>query len=300
MNPVLPSKFDITKLTFEPLKAVKAKEGTKGTDKKQIYMKYAGDTLRLQTPIATSPFGISKPYGDEKGEKEWIIDMDLDAISTSGVDGAKNLPEVDVLQNKLKEFKNVLKQIDDKCCEHISNNYKEIWPSKPKAKSKEDIRDDNVYEPLVKTNKKPEKGEYSDKFRAKFGRPYLNKNGEPSFMVYDKAGKEIKWYSDECTSPVEASFNSKRMLAQAIVQCSGLWVIGDKIYCSFKVLVIRTWKPVVNKGFSFVLEDGEKLADGDDEEQEQEGVEESPKKSSEEVKTDVDNFEDDGSDYSEE
>lgn len=267
MSAVLPSKFDINKLTFEPLKSIAAqkKNGTTSTDKKQIFMKYNGDTLRFQTPIAITPFGISKPYGDELGEKEWIVDMDLDKINTSGIEGAEKLPEVSILSSRLTEFKNVLKQIDDKCCDHISKIFKDLWPSK-KVKSKEGVQED-VYETLVKVNKHPEKGEFPDKFRAKFSRPYIGKDGKKSFTVFDRHGKEINWYSDEQQTPLDAPFNSKYMLVQAIVQCSGLWIINEKVYCSFKVLQIRTWKPTEVAGFGFVLEDEEK-ADEDEEHKE--------------------------------
>lgn len=265
MSAVLPSKFDINKLTFEVLKPIAAnKNDSNGTDKKQIYMKYAGDTLRFQTPIAITPFGISRPYGDNTGEKEWIIDMDIDKINTSGIEGAEHLPENSVLEKRLAEFKAVLRQIDDKCCEHISKIFKDLWPSK-KVKSKEGVQED-VYESLVKVNKHPEKGEYPDKFRAKFSRPYIGKDNKKSFTIFDSHGKEINWYNNECQVPTEASFNNKRMMVQAIVQCSGMWIINEKVYCSFKVLQLRTWKPSTVAGFGFVLEDGETLQEESQEE----------------------------------
>lgn len=269
MSAVLPSKFDINKLTFEVLKPIAAnKNDSNGTDKKQIFMKYAGDTLRFQTPIAVTPFGISRPYGDKTGEKEWVIDMDIDKINTSGIEGADRLPENSILEKRLAEFKNALKQIDDKCCEHISKIFKDLWPSK-KNKSKDSIQED-VYETLVKVNKHPEKGDFPDKFRAKFQRPYINKDNKKSFTVFDSHGKEINWYNDECQSPTEASFNMKYMLVQAIVQCSGLWIINEKVYCSFKVLQIRTWNPNAVAGFGFVIEDGETLQEKSQEEENEE------------------------------
>jgi hypothetical protein len=141
MRAVLPSNFDINKLTFEPVKSIQAQKdpitgAPIGTTKKQIYMKYGGDTLKIQTPIAVAPFGISKPYGDDAGEKEWIIDMDLDKINISGIEGAENLPEISILEKKILEFKNILHSIDDKCCEQISGLYEKLWPTK-KPKNKE-------------------------------------------------------------------------------------------------------------------------------------------------------------------
>lgn len=268
MNTVTPSKFDINKLTFEPLKNIPAqKNDLAGTDKKQIFMKYSGGPLLLQTPISVTPFGISRPFGDKTGEKEWIIDMDLDKISASGIDGAENLPDIATLGYKLTEFKNVLRSIDDKCCEHISKIFKDLWPAK-KVKTKEGVQED-VYESLVKINKHPEKGEYPDKFRAKFSRPYLNKDKKKSFVIFDRFGKEIHWYNDSCQSPTEASFNTKRMLVQGIVQCSGLWIINEKVYCSFKVVQLRVWKQCEISGFGFVLEDGETVPSVKDKEEEE-------------------------------
>jgi hypothetical protein len=304
MSAVLPSKFDINKLTFEVLKPIPAQKDTItgnviGTSKKQIFMKYAGDTLRFQTPIAITPFGISKPFEDNAGEKEWIIDMDIDKINKTGIEGAEHLPENSVLEKRLTEFKNVLRQIDDKCCDHISKIFKDLWPSKKNAKTKENVQED-TYESLIKVNKHPEKGDFPDKFRAKFSRPYINKDGKKSFSVFDSHGKEINWYNDKCQSPTEAPFNMKYMLVQAIVQCSGLWIIGEKIYCSFKVLQIRTWKPSTVTGFGFVIEDGETLQE---EEEESPAVEspavESPAVESPVSKKQTDDLEDE-SEYSDE
>jgi hypothetical protein len=252
-GPVLPSNFDINKISYEPIKPIKS-EGK--SDKKQIFIKYNGQPLMIQTPFAVAPFGVAKSMeGDD-----WIMDVDLDNVDIDKIEDSKNFKQ-DVLSKKLSEFKDILKQIDTKNAEHLATQFGELWPNK-RPKNADQIAED-VYGSLVK---KPTDSKYSDKFRTKFTQPYINeKTKKKSFTVFGKDKKEIEWYNDNCMSAYNAPWNSAKMLVKSVVICTGLWIINEKVYCAFKALSITIRNPIAQDGFMFVKDDDEENEIVDDE-----------------------------------
>ncbi len=253
-NIVLSSNFDINKISYDKIKVFKSDGG--GAPKTQIFVKYAGGPFMMQTPWAVVPFGVSNPMES----KEWAMDLDLDHVNTKSIEGGASLNQ-EVLEKKLKDYKNMLKQLDTRNTEQIVSQWAELYPTK-KVKNATELIEDEVYISLIK---KPSKVEYSDKFRVKLGQPYIDeKTGKKSFTVYGGDDKEIEWYNDQCRTALEAPWNQKKMLVQCILICTGLWVVGTKIYCSFKVMSVRVKKPLEVGGFSFITEDDEVVKSAED------------------------------------
>jgi hypothetical protein len=251
---VLPKNFDINKISYEKM--------TDKDGKKQIFIKYDGSMLQIQTPMCVAPFGVSKPNELYPNNTDWTMDIDLDSIdAASGVEGSENLPEKSMLEKNLSDFKNLLVKLDAKNCEHLYNEHKKLWPGDD-IENISDVRKAH-YGALVKKSisKKNPDTKYSDKFRSKFPQPYKTDKKDKSFLVYDRFGKEVDWYSDECQAPYDADWSKGRMLVQAIVICSGLWIVGPKAYCSFKIQMIRHWSPSIGGNLNFVIEDGETVPD---------------------------------------
>ncbi len=248
---VLPKDFDINKVTYEPFSSIKGTNGK--NDKKQIFIKYAGNLLRFQTPFAIAPFGVAKSYEGE----DWVLDLDLDKLDIGTIDGASDFKQ-DVMTTKLKDFKNMLSQLDKKNIENITSQYSAIFPGE-EVPDEKNIKKYN-YNPVIKRPSKEEnKGKYSDVFRSKLQQPYYNeKTGKKSFTVYGRDKKEIEWYNkDGCTIAYQAPWTHKKMLVQAIVCCTGMWLVNGKLSCGFKVEQLQVRKPIETGGFAFKDNDEE-------------------------------------------
>ncbi len=248
---ILPKDFDINKVTYEPFNNIKGANGK--NDKKQIFIKYAGNLLRFQTPFAIAPFGVAKSYEGE----DWVLSFDLDKLDIETIEGASDFKQ-DVMSTKLKDFKNMLLQLDQKNIENIVSQYSAIFPGKT-AKNAQAVSEDVYNHAVKKPTKDEDKGKYSDLFRAKLQQPYFNeKNGKKSFTVYGKDKKEIEWYNkDGCIIAYQAPWNHKKMLVQAIVCCTGMWLVNGKLSCGFKVEQMQVRKPNETGGFAFKDNDEE-------------------------------------------
>jgi hypothetical protein len=82
----------------------------------------------------------------------------------------------------------------------------------------------NIYAPLTRRST----------FRTKLPQPYIiGSRHNKSFTVYNNNGNQVKWYSEKCKSPVDASWNVENMLVKQVVYCSGLWLENDEVKCEF-------------------------------------------------------------------
>lgn len=249
---ILPKDFDINKVTYEPFTSIKGTTHGKN-DKKQIFIKYAGNLLRFQTPFAIAPFGVAKSYEGE----DWVLDIDLDRLDIESIEGSSDFKQ-DVMITKLRDFKNMLSQLDKKNIEHIVSQYSVIFPGKT-VKDVQGVSEDNYNHTIKRPTKEENKGKYSDVFRSKLQQPYFNeKTGKKSFTVYGRDKKEIEWYNkDGCTIAYQAPWTHKKMLVQAIVCCTGMWLVNGKLSCGFKVEQIQVRKPIETGGFAFKNNDEE-------------------------------------------
>lgn len=248
---ILPKDFDINKVTYEPFTSIKGTNGK--NDKKQIFIKYAGNLLRFQTPFAIAPFGVAKSYEGE----DWVLDIDLDKLDIESIEGSSDFKQ-DVMTTKLKDFKNMLSQLDKKNIEHIVSQYSVIFPGKT-VKDAQGVSEDNYNHTIKRPTKEENKGKYSDVFRSKLQQPYFNeKTGKKSFTVYGRDKKEIEWFNkDGCTIAYQAPWTHKKMLVQAIVCCTGMWLVNGKLSCGFKVEQLQVRKPIETGGFAFKNNDEE-------------------------------------------
>ncbi len=240
---VLPKNFDINKLSYGKIKKTVTKDDKTGKEgsktRIQVPLKYNNDLFVLQTPYATAPFGITNPMDST----EWKIDIDLDKVKTKGIEGKYDEEKLLV---KLKEFKKVLEQIDEDIVEYIATNSVELLGQK---KTPESVLENN-YGPMINKSKNPE---HSDKFKSKFIQPYTDT--KRTFEAYDINDNIINWYSEDCKDLLKSSINIKWMLVQQVIMCTGLWVVGKKVYPSWKIISIRIRKPLVSVGPGFIKDD---------------------------------------------
>lgn len=234
IKPQKPSEIDFSKLFHSKLKVKKAEKGR--PESKQVRITYDKQEMRIRTPLAIVPFGVTLPMEDKEGNsskfKKYSFEINID--------------------DKCEEFRQAMNTLDRKNIDYIYSQADEWW-EKGKYTNASEI-EKHVYQKLIKKDKK---GEYADRFKMKL--PF--RDGVPDFKVFDENNKAVlfpsKQLADSSEHPEQVWFPwaKKRMQIEAIVECEGLWVVSEKIYCTFKVLQIRFKSPAQLADNGFLEED---------------------------------------------
>jgi len=234
IKPQKPNEIDFTKLSHSKLKIKKAEKGR--PESKQVRITYDKQELRVRTPLAVVPFGVTLPMDDKDGNtskvKKYSFEINVD--------------------DKVEEFRNAMNTLDRKNIEYIFSQADEWW-EKGKYTSASEI-EKHVYQKLIKKDKK---GEYADRFKMKL--PF--RDGVPDFKVFNEKNEPVpfpsKKLADESEHPEKVWFPwaTKRMQLEAIIECEGLWVVNEKIYCTFKVLQVRFKSPAQLAENGFIEDD---------------------------------------------
>jgi hypothetical protein len=220
-KPVKVTSIDLANVGHEPLKVRK-------NDSKNCRMTYNRAELRMQTPKAKVPFGLTTSKDDPNNPqayKKYTLEINIGGT-----------PELDTL-------KNVVTELDEMNVAFIAESSEAWWGKKFTPDSIADL----CYGSMVKPDKK---GEYPDRWKIKL--PFYN--GIPKFKVYDQNNKAIHFCTmvqkvDETTGKtVEAaeldwSWAQQQMQIEAICECEGLWVVDRKVYCTWKALQLRVFAP---------------------------------------------------------
>lgn len=225
--------FEPSKIRFGDAKAV-GKQGAR-----IVYVSYNDRPLIMQTPEMNCPWGLSNPDKDAKGPAEKLSI----ALSFKGKEFNAALQKA---FEKGMEFDDVMLQGGiDNCMPWF----------KAKYTSKEVVQ--ALYTPFIKFSKDPNTLEITDKYPPSI-----------RFSVPVKDGKiPIDCY-DENRQPMELTETTDLRGAKvtAIVQCSGVWLIGgNKFVPSWKVLQLKVKQSASTiKGFAFKDdEEGEEECDID-------------------------------------
>jgi len=202
---VYPSSFTSKNITISAPKSLPS-------GAKQAYLNYGGERLVMQTAVAMSvPFGLN--VADKFGPAEYSVELSFR--------GNEQRPEI-------KEFMDVISQIDEKLLEEGVKNSKSWF--------KGDLGRDVVkafYTPSLKYSKDKEGNVLNYPPNIKLKLRKINNDFEAKF--YDINGSPYKGI------PVE-DLLVKGVQVTAIVECAGVWFAGSKFGLTWRAKQIAIHK----------------------------------------------------------
>ena len=232
---VLPKNFNIASISFGAVKTLES-------GGKSIYIAYNGATFMMQTPKMLVPFGLSK--WEEKGK------VATSAVKTQADKYSLELSFKDIETDvNAKKFYELLESVDNLVKKKAMENSL-IYFNKKKL-SEESAQDS--YSSGIKHH--IENGERSNKYpsRVRLSVP-VDRDGNFSCKAF--IGKnEI-----ELTPAI-----TKNCVAQCIIRCQGIWIIGgNKFGVTYKLeQILLTPKTDYLNKFAFIEMDDDKLVDDD-------------------------------------
>lgn len=213
---VLPSQFDVSKLSFGEIKSLQS-------GAKSVNMNYSGGPLILQLSNVDLPYGLNAD--DKFGPRKYSVNLSLNGYDT---------------KPKMKEIFDMLEAIDDRVTgECVEKN----WLKKP-GMTQQILKQMKLYKSTVK---------FSEDSNTGARKPYpptvkvalRQRNGqfETSFFGTDK--KEIK------DVPIE-DLIVKRMSVSALIECTGVWVSSVGCGLSWKLTQMKVVsRPDSLRGYGF-------------------------------------------------
>jgi Family of unknown function (DUF5871) len=220
---VSPAKFDVSKITFSPVKTLES-------GGKQAYLNYEGRPLVMQVGPLETPFGMS--VFDKAGPPKYSVDLKL-----RGYDDATNQPKTAAIYNALHG-------LDEKMLDEGVKNSTAWFKG---SKSREVLSE--LYTPTVKFAKDAEGNlkPYPPTLKIQL----RQRDGKFETAVYDDKKRPLT------DIPLEDVLVKGAVLT-ALIQCTGVWFAGGKFGLSWKAIQIRADKvPDSIRGFAFLDEDGD-------------------------------------------
>lgn len=236
MSVVLPKDIDISKIKYSEIKVLPS-------GGKSVYINYNGGKMLVQTPILSVPYGANDgtKYSDV-GDKKYDI-----TVSFRGYDE----------NTKIKMFHDKLKEIENKVIDDAFTN-RQPW-------FKDDFDNNRafvarMFTPIVKIDKDKDTGKPANKFPPTFKAkmPYNNREDKYEFDSYNMDGDEI-----DMATIIK---NLKGAKTQLVVQLTGIWIIGSKFGCSWKVVIGKFQLSSASKVVFIEDSDTEKVKNTDDDE----------------------------------
>jgi hypothetical protein len=202
---VFPSSFDSKNLAISAIRTLQS-------GAKQAYVNYGGQRLMMQSAInMIVPFGVN--IADKFGPPEYSVELSFR--------GAEQRPEI-------KEFMDVMKQIDEKMIDEGVKNCK-AWfkDDMPREVMKK------LYTPSVKYSKDKEGNvlDYPPNLKLKLRK--VNNEFETKF--YDVNGNPYKGV------PVEDMLVKGTQIT-SIIECAGVWFAGGKYGLTWRAKQIAIHK----------------------------------------------------------
>lgn len=242
-NIILPNNIDLSKITYGAVK-------TLASGGKSIYISYNGNPFMVQTPEMRCPFGLSKWDRTEKGadgQEKNSFKYDL----LLGFDG-KDTREI------LNTFYTKIDDLDDKLIDDGMENSMN-WLGK-KMTSREVVKE--LFTPMIRHSRDKNTGEINDKYPPTFKMTVPYRDGKFQCDVYGPDNNEV-----DLSTVV---LNGSKVVA--IIQCVGIWVVGKKFGCSWKVLQMKVTPKSSIPKFAFKEIANDKAADDDDDNEEEEEI----------------------------
>jgi hypothetical protein len=222
---VLPSQFDVSKITFGEIKSLQS-------GAKSVNMNYAGGPLILQISNVDLPYGLNAD--DKFGPIKYSVNLSLNGYDS---------------KPKTKEIYEMLEAVDDRVTtECVDKN----WLRKP-GMTQQILKQMKLYKPTVK---------FSEDANTGARKPYpptvkvslRQRNGKFETTFYDTDKKEIK------DVPIE-DLIVKRMSVSALVECTGVWVSSVGCGLSWKLTQLKVVsRPDGLRGYGFQDEEEEEAA----------------------------------------
>ena len=219
---VLPSQFDVSKMTFGEIKSLPS-------GAKAVSMNYAGGPLILQLSNVDLPYGLNAD--DKFGPVKYSVNLSLNGYDS---------------KPKTKEIFEMLEAVDDRVTtECVDKN----WLRKP-GMTQQILKQMKLYKPTVK---------FSEDANTGARKPYpptvkvslRQRNGKFETTFYDTDKKEIK------DVPIE-DLIVKRMCVSALVECTGVWVSSVGCGLSWKLTQLKVVsRPDGLRGYGFQDEEGD-------------------------------------------
>jgi hypothetical protein len=225
---------------------------------KSVFAAYNGGVMRVQLDKMMLPFGISVYTDPTSGDMKYSLDLNMKTASDN--------------------FVQQIEKIEDSILDYAAKNSKDLFK---KVRNKELLKE--FYKSFIKYTE--EDGVRSDKYPPRFkAKMWTGDNGKFSADVYMADKVDGRYPKVDLTLENYEEIVSKGCSCDAIVQCSGLWVVGDTFGISWSVVQLKVYpNQNVLSGYAFQdddeeeqNEDVEDLGEEDDEETEQPVREESP------------------------
>jgi hypothetical protein len=219
---VLPSQFDVSKISFGEIKSLQS-------GAKSVNMNYAGGPLILQLSNVDLPYGLNAD--DKFGPVKYSVNLSLNGYDS---------------KPKTKEIFEMLEAVDDRVTtECVDKN----WLRKP-GMTQQILKQMKLYKPTVK---------FSEDANTGARKPYpptvkvslRQRNGKFETTFYDTDKKEIK------DVPIE-DLIVKRMTVSALIECTGVWVSSVGCGLSWKLTQLKVVsRPDGLRGYGFQDEEGD-------------------------------------------
>ena len=223
-NITLPKNFDASLIQFDSVK-----QNSMGG--KIVYLSYNGQKkINMQTPEMNCPFGLSIFHDDKSNTDKYSLDA-----SFKGMDENE---KVKMFHDKLSDFDNLL-------IETAVKNSKD-WLGK--KMSKEVVSE--LYRPMVKLAKDPEKYSPTIKYKIRSG-----KDEKLQVEAYDSTKNKMDIKNLVSGSKV-----------QSIIECASVWFVNKQFGVSWNLVQCKVGKSDKVAGYSFVAEDDDSDDDASEEE----------------------------------
>lgn len=210
---------------------------------KMGFVSNGGKKLVFQTPEMYGPFGVKEWVNENDGSKKYDLQLSF-----------KDIEDRETLQ-QLKKF---LDDVDSKVIDEAFKNSPK-WFGK-KYKSKDVVS--ALFNESIKYYKDPETGDRSDKYPANYKLKLPYRDGEFKVEAYDHKQNKIDINTVQ----------TKGARITALVECSGVWVIGGKFGVSYKGIQLQIKPKETISGFSFKNVAEDKIEGDDDIDEVEEGV----------------------------
>ena len=220
---VLPKNFNIGQLSY----GIPKQQSTGG---KTIFIAYAGQQLYMQTPAMKAPFGISMWPSDNGGPDKYSIDLSFEGRES---------------REQVQAFFDALQAIDKRLVNDAMEN-SQAW-FKKKYAAVEVV--EALYSPTVRYSKDRETGEINERYAPTFKMSLPFKDGKFLFPAFGSRREEIDMHE------AYTNARSKGARVQAIVQCSAIWIVGNKFGLMWKVRQLKLEEPVRLSGYAFQATD---------------------------------------------
>jgi hypothetical protein len=234
---ILPKNVSIENIKFGAVK-------TQPNGGKSIYISHNNSPLIIQTPEMRCPFGLSKWDKTEKGS-DGIEKDSFKYDLLLGFDGKDTRENIQIFYDKLEAFDKML------ITAGVSNSMN--WLGK-KITSEEVIGE--LFTPMIRHSRDKNTGEINDKYAPTFKVTIPYRDGKFQCDVFNKDRSEVDL----------TSVNLAGARVTAIIQCVGIWVVGKKYGCSFKVLQMMITLRTNLPKFAFLKVEDEKHDPESDEE----------------------------------